>query len=143
MFQQSTKPQSIGKVLDESIRLFFASFSKVFMFTLIFSFIIFSPHFFLADYMPAPGEQPDMDFIWKILPVSMGVGILAASFYIGMFYRMDKIAKGQDAAFGESVAVGLKKLIPIIVAGILFALSFIVGSILLIIPGIILMLSLF
>lgn len=144
MFQYSSKPESIGRVLDASIKLFFASFTKVFIFILLFSLIILSPHFFMSNAMLAPGaSDPDPDFLWKFLPAAFVAGVFAAAFYIAIYYRMDKIARREEADASSAIAVGFKKLVPVVVAGILYMIAFVVGSVLLVVPGIILLLSLY
>ncbi len=146
MFQLSTKPQSIGKVLDESIRLFFASFKSVFLLSLIGCMAVISPNFIMSDFVALaqsgdPSQAQGMlGQFFAVLAIGMLVFLV---FYNAMYYRINKISHGQESGTGESVAVGIKKLIPVIVAVILFSIAMVFGLLLLIIPGVILMLSMF
>lgn len=60
-----------------------------------------------------------------------------------LLYKIDKIANQQDCSFGEALGVGLKKAPATLLATIFYFIATIVGTVLLIIPGIILSLSLF
>jgi hypothetical protein len=55
---------------------------------------------------------------------------------------MDRISRAEEASFGEALAKGGRKLLPIVGVSILYGLAVAGGFILLVIPGIILMLSL-
>lgn len=145
MFQLATQPQSVGKVLDESIRLFFASFKHVFILSLVATAVVMLPNFMMNDALTAAGEDlTQMQAVFAEFFVWLGAGMLVfVVFYNAIFFNIDRISHGGESATGQSLAVGLRKLVTVIVAMILYFLAVVIGSLLLIIPGIILMLSLF
>ncbi|HEX5056800.1 MAG TPA: hypothetical protein VFX02_09915 [Gammaproteobacteria bacterium] len=146
MFQLSAKPQSVGKVLDESIRLFFASFKHVFILSLIGTLAIMTPNFLMNEAMSGmEGGDPtqvlavlSQYFAWFV-----GGMLVFIVFNNAMIYSIDRISHGQESIAGESLTVGFKKLLLVILAFIFYFLAVVGGFILLIIPGLILTLSLF
>jgi len=68
------------------------------------------------------------------------VTIFLTSFsFAGGIGGMLRLADGHEPSFGECVAIGLRKLVPVMLVSVLLWLGIIFGTILLIVPGIILM----
>lgn len=142
MFEMPVSPQPIGKVLDTGFRLFACSFKRIFVLVLIAALAISIPNFLFNNMAAADPEALARNF-----GVRMGLTFLVAylvfiAFYNAVFYRMNALAHNNDSGAGAAAKVGVRKILPVLIAGILFLLAVTVGSILLIIPGLILMVSL-
>lgn len=140
MYSLSTSPQSIGKVLDSGFKLFTSSFGGSAVLAFFAGVAIALPNIlFMSNAASDPLAATEM---MGSFFVSFAIGMVVfLALYNAMFYRIGAISKGGSATIGESIGVGLRKIIPIILAGICYMLAVMVGSILLLIPGIILMLS--
>lgn len=147
------QPSSIPKILDASFKLFAASFTKVIGFGLILSVLyivltVLSVN--LAASLPVstdPVEAQPMPFPNPLNLVWWGAGFLVITLlsfilYAAIVYRIDNIAQQREDSFGEALGVGLKKFPAMLAALILYSLAVAVGSLLLLVPGIVLMLSL-
>ncbi|VAW79462.1 hypothetical protein MNBD_GAMMA13-1200 [hydrothermal vent metagenome] len=142
MFQYAEQPQSIGKVLDSGIKLFMASYKNVVGLALLAGILSNLPNFFeprtiAENQLANPGQM--VTFVVATF-ASMFVGFI---FYNAMVWRINAIATGTNATFGSSMQKGIKKLLPVFGGMILYLLVVMLGSMLLLIPGLILMLSLF
>jgi fucose permease len=69
--------------------------------------------------------------------------IISFILFSALLYKIDKSAKQQHRSYGEALAIGLKKLPSILLAIFLYGIAITIGTLLLLIPGIILSLSLF
>jgi len=141
MFQYANQPQSIGKVLDNGIRLCLSSFKQVAAIAFVGAIIaglpnLFNPAQTATQAVPIGQLKP----FFGVLLVAMIIGI---SFYNAIIFRIDAVATNQAAGVGQALTAGLKKLLPVLLGMILYMLLVSVGSVLLLIPGIILMMSLF
>ncbi|HHJ15691.1 MAG TPA: hypothetical protein ENJ80_03240 [Gammaproteobacteria bacterium] len=141
MFQYANQPQSISRVLDNGIRLCLSSFKSVVGIAFVSAVISNLPNLFTptpqAGQAFAPGElQP-------FLGVMLVTMLMSFVFYNAIILRIDASASDRDISLGTSLLTGLKKLLPVLAGVILYMLAVMLGSILLLIPGIILMISLF
>lgn len=143
MFEMPTSPQSIGKVLDTGFRLFARSFTRVFPLVLVAALAVSIPNFLFQNMAATSPAALAQNFGAKMIVTFVIVYLVFIAFYNAMFYRMNAFAHNRDDSTGDAVKVGFRKALPVLFAGILFVLVVIVGSILLIIPGLILMVSLF
>lgn len=144
MISLPKEPQSIGKVLDTGFRLYTKSLKQAFILAAIPSIIGGLPYL-AAGVMPNIAGGPD--FMKPGIMVALVIFIIAAvvinlTFYNGIIFRIWGIATSKDPGFTESIAQGLRLFFPVLFGSILYALAIMIGSVLLIIPGIILMLSL-
>jgi hypothetical protein len=138
------EPSSIAKVLDSSFKLYKASFSKIIGFAVIIGLINvvagLSANLIEIDENNLTGMPENMGTFFAVMLVIM---LISFTIFGALLYQIDKIANQQDCSFGEAFAVGLRKFPTILLAVILYGLAITVGSLLLIIPGIILSFSLF
>ncbi len=136
------EPQTIGKVLDNAFRLYKASFKKVVLFSFLYAFIVSTPEIIfslVASEVPEFGATTDPVY-WILFAITLIIGIV---FYNGFFFRMHSVATDEECSNATALNVGLRKLLPIIVATVFYMIALILGMVLLIIPGVILMVSLF
>lgn len=144
------QPSSIAKILDASFKLYAACFTKVIGFGLIISALYIVITFLSASLvgdLPVPNDpEAAQDVMLQTLPEMIVylivVSLLSFIFYAGIIYRIDNQAQQREDSFGEALIVGLKKFPAMLLATILYSITVSIGSLLLLVPGIILMLSL-
>ncbi len=142
MFTLPKQPESIGVVLDSGFRLFAAGFKKAIGLSLAANVIVYLPFLVLIPYAMSSGQAQAEGFL-AILAVAMVVaGVVSMAFYLAIIHLYGTIARDESVSIGASLVVGLKRLLPLIVATILYLLVVSLGMVLLIIPGLILMLTL-
>lgn len=142
MFNYATQPQSIGKVLDNGIRLCLTSFPAIVLFAFLAALITGLPNFF-APPPPQPGETIDAARVitHSLIPslLAMLVGFV---FMNAMMVRINATAQSREISLGASLGIGARKLLPVFLGMLLYMIAVMLGTVLLVIPGIILMLSL-
>lgn len=146
---QPTQPQSIGGVLDVSFQLYKASIGSVWPITLLLVLGSGAASGFLI--MEGSIVTPDPDdpmaalaifndpryWLANLISVVMSMWCSGA-----MYLKQQAIATGSDLGVGGALTMALGRLLPQLLALILYAIAVTVGLILLIVPGFILMLSL-
>jgi hypothetical protein len=142
MFNYATQPLSIGKVLDNGIRLCITSFPAIVLFAFLAAVIMTLPSIF-APPPPQPGETNDIGQMvtTSLLPslLAMLVGFI---FMIAMIVRINATAQSREVGLSAALGIGLKKLLPVYIGMILYMIAIMAGMVVLIIPGLILMMSL-
>lgn len=142
------QPVSISKVLDNGVSLFTASFMKIVPIAILGSFITTFLTVRYINDMPQPnGSSPEeMAAFMANLPVLgivwLGLMLVGMLMLGAIIFRIGNTANTQQDSFGQAIGVGLKKLIPLFIAMILYLIAFMIGTVLLIIPGLYLFLSL-
>jgi hypothetical protein len=148
------QPSSVNDLLFASFKLYTESFTKVIGYSLIMFVINQLLTIFILDGMPAPDstlspdaqveqQMADMLQMMPSLLVFMGVVIICSCvFYSAMIYRIDNVANGRADDFVEVLLLAVKKFPAVVLAGILYTIAVMVGTFLLVIPGMILMISL-
>jgi len=146
----SQQPRSVTELLVASFKLYTDSFTKLIGYSLIVFALNRLIAVFVIDAMPAvdktldPDEQ--MTAMLQMLPSMFGIMFIAilvsCVFYSAMIYRIDNVANARDDNFVEVLLSAVKKFPTIIVAGILYSIAITIGTLLLVIPGIILTISL-
>jgi hypothetical protein len=141
MVALASEPQSIGRVLDSGFKLFIKAFTGVLPLSLAAAAVLAVPN--IANVVmggpeqvesPVPGSTVLVLFV-VALPIYM---ILIAA----VVYRLGAVAEMHEASAGQALARGVRCVLSLIGAAILYFLAMAGGLILLIIPGIILSLSL-
>jgi hypothetical protein len=142
MFNYAKQPQSIGKVLDNGIRLCLSSFPAIILFAFLAAVITGLPNFF-APPPPQPGETIDAARVMtqSLIPSLLAM-LVAFIFMNAMLVRIDATAQSRDIGMGASLGIGIRKLLPVFIGMILYMVAVMLGMVLLVVPGIILMLSL-
>jgi hypothetical protein len=144
MYQLPTGPQTIGQVLDSAFKLFGASFRPLLPLVIAMTVITYGP--LTALFLSMPQDDPTAaaglvtsSRYWLTVGV---IGLASIAIYLAMFVIAESVAQGRPASLGDALAQGLKKTVPAILSSILFAVAVAVGTVLLVIPGLILMVSL-
>lgn len=139
-----TQPQSIGKVLDAGFKIYTQSFKQTFFLAVIPSIVTALPYV-IAGILPNMTAETDFTNpgVWIAIAIyGVAVIIISLAFYNAMILRIWGIATNHDPGFGESVNQGLGFFFPVMWGAILYMVAVTIGTVLLVIPGIILMLSL-
>lgn len=136
MYQRPEAPQSIGGVLDEGFKLYRASLSGVVVFT-----------FFAMAAGQLPNLVIDPAAVLPQFTTALAVALLvslAASmlFYAAAVGRMDAVAEGRELSAGAALRLGVVKMLPLLVFMLLYAIIVTVGLLLLVVPGILFSVSL-
>jgi hypothetical protein len=143
----ASQPISIAKVLDASIKLYAASFTRLTGFFVIMAIFYVSLGLFIEQLLNGRPDTPSdvQAFMLARLPALFGVvmisSLLSFVFYIAMIYRVDNVAKGREDSFSEALLAGLRKFPAMLAAVILYVIAVMGGTMFLVIPGIILSLS--
>jgi hypothetical protein len=140
MFTLPSKPQGIGQVLDAGFQLFTATFTKTIGLALVGTLVSTLPGT-LLQHRIASVHDP-IAALRVMLPVLLGTSVISLWLYNAIIFRMGMLARGEPAALSEALSVGLRRVIPVLLAGILGGLAIIGGLVLLIVPGLMLMVSL-
>ena len=144
----ATEPASIGKVLDTSIKLFVASFSKLIGIFSILAVLYIAMGLLTLNLQPDPSAPPTaaLELLSENLTLLVGFVIiftlLSFVLYAAIIYRVDNVANEREDSFFEAVTVGFRAFPSVFFAVILYMVAILLGYILLIVPGIILTLSL-
>ncbi len=141
MTRLATEPTSIGKVLDAGFKLFFAGLGRVILLSLTASLIGVAPALMYGDIgtsetLPSGAALVSMVAI-TLITILLNMVLLAA-----VLYRLGRLAEEREMTLREALAQGLRCLLPMIFATILYTLAIVLGLVALVIPGLILMLSL-
>ncbi len=137
----ASEPQSIGRVLDRGFRLFIKAFAAVLPLSLAAAAVLAVPnitHAFMDSTGQAEGALPGATVLILFLVALPVYMILIAA----VVYRLAAIAELHEASAGQALARGVRLVLSLIAAAILYFLAMAGGLILLVIPGIILSLSL-
>jgi hypothetical protein len=139
MYEQPAAPLSIGGVLDSGIKLFKASFNQVVWLAVAAGFISQLSGLMMGQGMGADGVPELGTMAALTLLVVMAASLVLFAAVVG---RMDAVHRGAPISYGESLSLGVGCSLPLLGCFILYVLAIAIGSVLLIVPGLILMLSL-
>ncbi len=149
MSRLSQQPSSVNDILFASFKLYAESFTKLIGYSLIVFAINRCFSIFIEDYMPIDStlsSEEQMEAVLQITPSLLGIIFIiilcSCVFYSAMIYRIDNLVHGREDSFIEVLLLAVKKFPAIILAGILYTVAITIGSILLVIPGMILIISL-
>lgn len=138
MFIPASEPQSIGGILDSGFKLFNASIKQVLPITYLGALAgAIWGWFFQSVMLRQLGETGAVDF-----PVPLIVGAYIIMIIIGSILmaaaiiRIRAVSANETMSFGQAMVAGLKRAPAVFGASLIYMLAFLVGSILLIVPGI-------
>lgn len=144
MYQLPTAPRGIGQVIDSVFQLFRASFKPLLVFALIGGLIGVIPIIYLLWSgmleNPGAGGLAKLPGYWLSILCTIPLTLITYGAAIALG---ESIARGAKISMGTAFRRGLNRVLAMLVATILFSLCVAGGMILLIIPGLILMMSLF
>lgn len=145
MFALANRPQSIGKTLDSGFKLFFAGFGRVFVLALVAAFVANLPSIVLGTKAQVADAEALRALGWKILALFLVAMILATALNTAILRRLALLGNGAaaDDSISKSIAIGFKYLLPVFAGFILYGIAVGAGMILLIVPGIFLLVSLY
>lgn len=146
---QAKPANSIITILKTSVELYLKCFSRLITYGLIVSTILMLVSFVTDTIIPPESlvsDNTQMDMMIQALPglaiVVIIFTLIECVFYCAMIYRIDNLVNQGDDSFTGALCLAIKKFPAIAVAGILYTLAVAVGSILFLVPGIILSISL-
>ena len=145
MYSLPTEPGSIGHTLDAGFKLYFVSFKQVLGLTILAALSVSVPVVALVLAIPiffGEGAAPDNATIAVFIIGFVSIMVLYMWFYLAVLCRIGGIAYAQNLSIGACMSTALRRIIPVVLATILFSLAMMVGFLLFIIPGLILWVSL-
>jgi hypothetical protein len=144
---QPTQPQGIGGVLDTTFQLYKSSLGSVWPLCLLMSLAGLPPSIYvgmsrsataIADPTAMLAAMTDPVY-WLVYAASLAVMMAI----IGALYlKQNAIGSDGDMSLGTALQGGFSRIVTLILMTIGFVIAFVIGSILLVIPGLILLVSL-
>lgn len=139
---------SIGRTLSRTFSLIGSGFSSAGLFMLIAYFVYSAVSFAIQPLLLAEVTQATdpadplaglslFTSVWYWLSIGLSMAI-SAFVYAGGIYAYLEAARGNVVSLGTCFAVGLAKLVPMVVLTVLWILAISLGFMLLIVPGVIL-----
>jgi hypothetical protein len=141
MYQKPTAPRSIGGVLDDTLQLYKASFSRCLVPALLMGVLVALLGLYQASRLPLSGSGTDLQAYFaqgsRTTPTASLfslVGILVdLVFYSIMIYIIAAVSRGEPRSIGASLSASIRRLpanigatlLLIIVATIGFAVAFV------------------
>jgi hypothetical protein len=131
MYQSTAAPQSIGGVLDDGFRLFRASLPKVVLLAFLGTLAGQLPNLMLSS----SGAVPEVGTVFMVsVLVSMLVSLM---FYGAVIGRMNAVADQGEMSVADALSLGVRRLLPLFAFSLLYGIVLMLGTLLLLIPGII------
>jgi hypothetical protein len=145
MYQLPTTPRGIGQVIDSVFKLFRASFTSLLVFAVAGALLGVVPFAYLlsAGALEDPAVAANMGAMPGYWITVLCTFPLTFIIYGAAIARGESVAQGRKISVGAAVRQGLRHVVAMLVATILFGITVAVGLVLLIIPGLILMVSLY
>jgi hypothetical protein len=145
MYGLPTEPGSIGHILDAGFKLYLVSFKRVLGLGVLAVLSVALPivaGVLVVATLSREGQEPGGS-VFVVLGLAFAVAMIFYLWlYLAALCRIGSIAYGQDMSLRACMAMGLRRLFPVIIASILYCLALMGGFMLFIIPGLILWLSL-
>lgn len=119
-------PQSTWQLIKTAVAIWKSTFLRVVIFSIIIellSNILLLDNFYVSNK-------------YIVLALMIAISIVTCVANISIIYCMDKLVHNQDTNFYQNLLIGAKKLLPFIAVSIIYALAVLIGTLLLIIPGI-------
>ncbi len=144
---QPSQPQSIGGVLDTTFQLYKATVVKLIPLSLLMVIAGSLQYIYMFSQGSAgnpadPLAMLNMMQSWGYWLTVLG-GMIASTWILSAAYlKIGAIGAGGDLGIGSALAAALTRLPALVVMMLLFLIALTIGTILLIIPGLILMVSL-
>jgi ABC-type phosphate transport system permease subunit len=141
MYAKPSEPHPIGGVLDDSIRLYRASFKIALPLALIAEIPMAAQRIYLQSL--AKGITPNNPqamlaifqdpVVWLSYLVTVCVFLV---FYIALLANVDAVARGAPISLGRAVARGLRLFPRMVGSFVMIFIAAIIGTLLLVVPGI-------
>lgn len=127
MFTLTNEPQGIGRILDKGFRLMMAGIGTAALLLVIMIiveavlFAAMGASFFTELAQLQKGQIPPsglgMFIVFMVL-----LGIVSMLFNNAMTAKYGAVAYGHSMSLGQSIAIGTRKVLPVLIYGILYAL---------------------
>jgi hypothetical protein len=144
----ASQPQTIGKVLDDGFKFYVRNLVKILPLSflavvtpviVVILFLGVDTYFGLSSGQLDPATT-DFGGLFASFGISMVLAMfLAVIFYAALFYKLTAAAQDRAMGVGASLGLGLRAAIPLLITNLIFFAIVMLGTILLIIPGIIVM----
>ncbi|NOV31935.1 YciC family protein [Methylomonas sp. ZR1] len=144
----ATEPASIAKILDASIKLYSACFSRLWGILSILAVLYIAMGLLTATLQPDPAAPQTAalellsENLLLILAFVIVFSLVSFVLYAALIYRLDNVTNKREDSFSEAITAGFRAFPSMLFAALLYMVAIIVGYILLLIPGLILTLSL-
>ncbi|MDH5648162.1 MAG: YciC family protein [Gammaproteobacteria bacterium] len=142
MFALADQPQSIGKNLDNGIKLYIAGLAKVLPLTFIAASLGVVPDLLNVTRPSIDNPAVGAGMLGFLLVYVVVMIVVSFAIYGAVIYQYGAIATGHSVSMMDSVKRGFRCIPRLLGGGILYVLAIMIGMVLLVIPGIILMVSL-
>jgi hypothetical protein len=135
---------SVGDVLGKGFSTYFKNLPAF----IVMALIVYSPMILYGLVAKSPLDVRSLDewqtqaFIFLGVMIVGGM-VLSLVMSAAVTYSVVEEMNGRHASIGKSISVGLRRLLPAIAVGLLSGLCILLGSLLLIVPGIIVMCMLY
>lgn len=139
MDEQPDAPMSIGGVLDNGFKLLKASFGKVVGISILANLISQMPGAVMMGSVAVEGMPLGSLGIPIVALIAMLCSIVLFGAIVG---RMHSVHANREITVGESMSLSLSCMLPLVGSLLLYGLAVVAGSMLLLIPGVILAVSL-
>jgi hypothetical protein len=147
MATQPSSPQGIGGVLDTAFQLFKTSFPVVWPISLLMALVGLLPMLYLlfvgmGSIDPQALAQTGGATITNTL-IMVVMTVVPSLWCMGaLLLKQRAVGSDEPMSTGDAFKESLRRVLPLLLATLLYSVAVLVGSILLIVPGVILMLSL-
>jgi hypothetical protein len=143
MYSRPTAPSPIGGVLDNIFKLYSAALPVCWPISLISGLISLVPGIYIAlKILDNPTRMVEMIYSPSFWGSYLVLFVISLVFMFAMLIRVAQVAVGEEGTTGGAIARALGLLPRTLGASLLYMLAWIVGCILLVIPGIIWSISL-
>lgn len=136
-----TSPRPIGGVLDNAFRLYRHAFVPALPLALVVAVVTTVLGIMAAVYAPQPTADDPMAGLKALaIPTILASYLLAMLVmlvvYGALFARIDAVARGDQMSTGEAIGIGVSSSARLLGVGILLTIMLVIGTLLLVIPGI-------
>jgi hypothetical protein len=139
MYVQPSAPRSVGGVLDDSLRLYRASFAYTWPGGLVLAIVALGMGLYLSATLGirrTPAQVLAMFRLPEVWGAYVVTILISVWVYCAMIANIIAVARGETPKVSDGFAAALTVLPAAIIGAIVFGLSYVVGSVFLIIPGI-------
>ncbi len=145
MYRLATEPRGIGQVLDSVFRLFRASFAALLPFAVIGALVSLTPivYLFVTGALANPQVALGSSFgigYWSSVLLTMPLTFIVLGAAI---LRGESVAQGRQIGFGTAARAAARRVVAMILGTVSYVLVVGLGLVLLVVPGMILMVSLY
>ena len=139
MFVLSKQPQGFHLVIRDAIKLFFASFLRAMPLCMLGVIVAMIPMVVMWFQVETDNDSEKSS---AVLLVSLVIILLCPVVFSCVLYQVQGIAEAQKIGFGEAFRRAVKSIVPVLAGSVLSATFVAIGTMLFIIPGILVFVSL-